>query len=184
MRVPRDITIHVRRQIAVRVCLWLLIAATIITVFIVEDDSFKRVDPFSKYSAYVLFAIIPAFPLKLHKYIFDRSYEGTVTESATYEQKERGADLFWTGRILTLTYITIKKDDGNVIKELAYRAKDVSVAIPLYNEGDRVVHVFGTDHLQVTNSKVIPQIRCVVCGCYNSPEDECCYKCAHTVKIK
>ncbi len=172
-RVPRDVRQYVRRRVLRRVIPCVLMMALFLGALIAFDDVFfGEVDkPFrvqSQAIGYLLAAVVPMLitgcPLKL----LGSSWEGEVVKVHAYTSIQSRAvlrpshhDLFLQLRI----QLTVRMPDGRTVRRLAMvaPAKEKSI-LGAFRVGDRVLHLYGTDHTVVLPESSADPCGCVICG--------------------
>ena len=184
---PRDIKDLVHKNIAKRIIKSVLVMATLGVIFcFLGEEMFASVPSPSKEMIYVLaIAIVPICFGIPHKLI-DRSWTGEITRvDVRSEYASRGALKNGAG-IYTKYFadIEIKLDNGKIIDRTVYVGVIASDRnFNTFKVGDRVVHLYGTDHVQVIHENLSRPTVCVVCGTANPPEETHCDTCGHTLHI-
>lgn len=185
--IPADIKEYVNKKVFKKISLWLImtIAITLLIVFF-GDTFFSRLNNTVKVGLYVLLLIIPVFISKPYE-LKDNSFYGLITkiEVKNTVDSERG----FRPTIETLyrketVYFYIKLKNGKTIKRKAFEqhANNNNMS-KYYSVGDRVLHIYGTDYLQIINKNVDKKI-CVICGTSNPAANDSCAFCRHTLNIR
>lgn len=132
-------------------------------------------------------------------------YIGVFALSFAFIDYKKFFDETWMGEIIDIkTDVVVKMKGGRYVyqydevilkiklsdKEIAYKAysKDVrcgaefTAFLNQYKPGVNVVHVRGTNYLQIVNDK-LPRTICVICGTDNERDTDTCRMCKHSFKL-
>ncbi len=186
MNIPADIRQYVSKKAIKKISLWLSLTLFIgLLIFLFGERCFHRLSREIKYTIYAVLLVCPLFIAKVYK-LFDRSWCGKIVDiKAKYSTDSNRT--FRPGRetlyLKETIYFYIETDNGRFIKKKAFenRANPNSM-VQYYREGDRILHVGGTDYFQIINEDD-DRVICVVCGTADLCEYEKCTYCDHTLKI-
>ena len=187
IKIPRDIRETVKRKIYKRVFWTLVLTIAVgIALYLFGDTVFASFGSPSKEILYtILIVAVPlsfGIPIKL----IDRTWTGLITRVDVRTENAVGGALRNGSRIYTKHFVDveIKLDSGKIIDRTVYEgAVPTGRKFSTYEVGDRVLHVYGTKHIQVVHNNVSRPTICVVCGTENPPEEKECGKCGHTIRI-
>ena len=187
IKLPRDIKSTVSSKIYKRLGLALATEALVcILIYLFGDTVFASLGSPSKEILYaILIVAVPlsfGIPIKL----IDRTWTGEITRVDVRTENAVGGALRNGSRIYTKHFVDveIKLDSGKIIDRTVYEgAVPTGRKFSTYEVGDRVLHVYGTKHIQVVHNNVSRPTICVVCGTENPPEEKECGKCGHTIRI-
>ncbi len=187
IKIPRDIkeTVEKRiyKKIVLSVLLMILLAVFLLLFGETVFASFKS--PGKEIIYVILFVAIPlsfGIPFSL----IDRSWTGEITrvdvrnEIAVRGVVKNGAGIYTK----YFADIEIKLDNGKIIDLTVYVGAVVSDRnFNTFKVGDRVLHIYGTKHIQVVHENESRPTVCVVCGTANPPGEKRCDSCGHTLNI-
>lgn len=188
IRVPSDIARTVRNK---RIKELLFCAITSIAVgiciFLLEDimnfDSWGTVN---KVIFYGILIILPWILKKIPFKYFDKSYTGTVVEQRKKLFIPSHNIMLHSSKFchktISTIWVAVETDEGKLYEMTVYN-EECDIVPNIFNEGDRVLHIAGTDYLQIIPRPEDDRIRCVVCGRFNPRENDKCGKCSHTLNI-
>lgn len=186
MQVPADIKAYVKRNVIKKIVYWGLLTLFIgLLIFLVGERCFYRLNALSKYTIYVILLILPIFLSKIYL-LFDTSWCGEIVDiEAEYStDSELSFKPTIENRFLKETvYFSVKTADGRVLrkKALENRANPDNNG-KYYKVGDTVLHVYGTNYIQIKNENA-ERIICVVCGTAETVDKKQCTACGHTLNI-
>jgi len=109
---------------------------------------------------------LPFFLLKLHKELFDRSWEGEVVSRKSHLVRSNRANVGVNQRgttvrgMIMLEYLIITVDTGSSVVTVDRPADELA----RFNIGDRLRHIAGTKYLQACRRGSTLR-DCVMCGC-------------------
>lgn len=182
--IPADIKSHVAKKRARKILLWLLFTAVIVVLIVLLGErSFGRLNLIGRYTIYFVLVISPFFTLRMYE-LFDFSWSGTIKKidikystDSTRGFKPSRETLY--SKETVVFYIDV---NGRTIKKKVFEGPSGSNTMSqYYREGDRVIHIGGTDHIRVVNSD---RIICFVCGATNDAKHESCKLCHHSLIIQ
>lgn len=185
IQVPMDIKLHVRKKVIKKIVLWaVLTLAVLVLIMLFGERCFYRFSDFGKFVIYVLLVLIPMVSLKMYKLI-DRSWYGTIEkiEIKYTTDSERSFKPTRETRYTKETVYFYVKTDGKLLvyKAYEYPANTRNIS-SYYRQGDKVVHIYGTDYIQIIGDRC-ESVICTVCGMMNPNELKECQSCHHTLKI-
>ena len=80
--------------------------------------------------------------------------------------------------------LTVKTDDGNVLKHEAFQGNArFREFIDYYKEGDRVIYIYGTNYVYKKPRKQDDTLICVICGGLNIQDNDKCVFCGHSLYL-
>ena len=184
--IPYDIKEYVSKKIAKKIAKWLAVTLLIgVLLVLFGDRCFYRFGAPVKYTIYGLLLFIPFVSMKIYK-LFDCSWCGKIVDIkakyTTDSNRTFRPNLETLYLKETVTFF-VETDDGKFIKMKAFenRATPNSMS-QYYRKGDRVLHVGGTNYLQIKDDDA-ERVICVVCGTADRKENKKCHSCGHTLKI-
>lgn len=187
IKIPADIKKYISKKVFKKISFWLImtIAIALLIVFF-GDTFFSRLNNTVKVGLYVLLLIIPVFISKLYD-LKDNSFYGCITkiEVKNTVDSERGfRPTIETLYRKEIVYFYIKLKNNKTIKRKVFEqhANNNNMS-KYYSVGDRVLHIYGTDFLQIINKNVDKKI-CVICGTSNPAANDDCAFCRHSLNIQ
>ena len=205
IKVPGDIKLYVFKKRLKRILLTLVLILLALIIIEYYGDSIPK----EEISKAILLRLVPivlilyftGVPLKM----IDSSWIGEITDIKTnrYVKKSRhytavvGADSMLNSFVfIYVLTLTIRLEDGREIVWRVYSNKspygyDENVFYSSYAVGMRVLHISGTEFLQILKNPQtenlpdgdIDELGCVICGESNPKGSEKCHKCKHSLKI-
>lgn len=156
----------------------------VLLIILFGEKCFHRLSGTTKSMIYTVLVLLPLYILKMYKLI-DKSWYGKLEKievKYTTDSNRGFKPTIETLYTKETVYFHVKVDN-KIIKRKAYEKTVNSSNISLcYREGDKVVHVYGTDYVQIINEKT-ENVICVVCGLSNPGNLDECRSCHHTLKI-
>lgn len=186
MQVPADIKAYVKRNVIKKIIYWCLLTLFIgLLIVLVGERCFSRLNAASKYTIYVTLLIWPVLISKIYK-LFDSSWYGEIVDiKAEYStDSELSFRPTRENRFLKETvYFSIKTADGKIVRKKAFENRaNPNNSGKYYKVGDTVLHVYGTNYLQIKNENA-ERIICVICGTAEKVDKKQCTACGHTLNI-
>ncbi len=189
--VPEDLKKIGRNKIIGRVVAFEILFVASVLILYFADDWFNTVSVENKVITYIFFFALPfvlsGFPHKL----IDKTWSGTVVKSEVKTLVTRR--FFEAGSLKRRNYnfVYVVKDDKDFDTEAVTNVKiQEDGYLDLYNEGDRVIHIYGCNYLYVMPRKATDPVVCVVCGMKNYNEEDnagnrgYCKCCGHSLDIR
>ena len=186
MTLPKDLQIYCRNRILKRVipCIILIsVFATILAlwgsvIFNTDNKAFQA-------SCYVVVMFIPFVITGVPHKLIDSTYYGTVKKVDIVTTMDNDSAVKPTREHLYLKntiYLSIEQPDGKLIYKKAYSGKArLQQNINVYNEGDWVFHLYGSNHVVVLPDANDSSVYCSVCASSNNIENNICRDCGHTL---
>ena len=187
IKLPRDIKVYVLKRVIKRVFLAVLVQIALASIFWFFGDqifgSFSQSNRIILYTA-LLFAVPFAFgvPFKL----IDRTWIGEI------EKVSVSTKLDWHGvkptyesmYVKVYVDLCVRLENGKTL-ERRILADDIigRQNFDVYENGDKIVHIYGTDHVQIITKKVTEPRICIICGTSNPQNERTCTTCGHTLNI-
>ena len=162
----------IRRYIGKGIAFILLAAAILVFFYVYAYDYFAdRLGEINGLLAIPLGVAIPFFLLKLHKDVFDKSWEGEITSIKSHEVK-RGMHTSLLVAKDMQEYLTFTINLGYDMLILERPATELA----RFKKGDRLRHIRGTPYLQAIrrNSDTCD---CVMCGAIVRESGDTCPHC-------
>lgn len=186
-KLPKDIkkyvTLHIIKQILA--CAVPLAAA--LAVMKLFGERIFTGQGQSIVTAYVLVIAVVLYLTKFPKRYIDSTFTGEITnvKVETTEQRKGKGDWGLPSYYHKNTlYIDVKTDSGKTVRKIAYEGEAdqelLETHLKVYKVGARVLHVYGTKHIQVLDDD---RINCVICGDNNPKENKKCHVCGHSLHI-
>ena len=187
IEIPRDIRNTVKSRITKRVALAAaLTLAVAVLIYFFGDTVFASFGSPSKEILYVILLVAIPLSFGIPFSFIDRTWCGEVTRVDIRTESASGGALRNGARIYTKHFVDleIKRNDGKIIDRTVYEGTAATGRkFSAYQVGDRVVHVYGTKHIQVIHDNVSRPTVCVVCGTENPTDEKVCGSCGHTLHI-
>jgi|GEM_PF-1510891 len=122
---------------------------------------------------------------KIPKRFIDKTFCGKITDISVCSRR-RSDDPARPTRETFRTYHTVvisveTPEEKTVRHEVLTLKHSEYKAEQLFNKGDEVFHLYGTDVTVVLPKETDTFVRCPVCGESNHTENETCRKCGHTL---
>ena len=186
MTLPKDLQKYCRKRILKRAipCMILIsIFATILAlcgniIFGTDNKAFQT-------SCYIVIMLIPFVITGVPHKLIDSTYYGTVKKVDIVTTMDNDSAVKPTREHLYLKntiYLSVEQPDGKLIYKKAYSEKArLQQNINAYNEGDRVFHLYGTNHVVVLPDANDSSVHCSVCGSSNYIADDKCRDCGHSL---
>lgn len=184
--VPADIKKYVTKNTVKKITHWLLLTMFIgLLIAWFGERCFSRLNIGFKYTIYAALLVWPFFISKTYK-LFDRSWCGEIVDinSEYSTDSELSFKPTRENRFLKETvYFSLKTADGKIVrkKALESRANPHNIS-KYYKIGNRVLHIYGTNYIQVKSENAEKTI-CVVCGTAAPADNKQCPTCGHTLNI-
>ena len=182
--VPDDVKEYVQKNRIRKTILWLTFTAVIVALLgLFGERCFGRLTFAVRAIVYLVLILSPFFTLRMYE-LFDKSWCGTLkkiqikyTTDSTRGFKPTRETLYTKETIIFHVDV-----GGKIIQKKVFEAASGGNALShYYKEGDKVVHVGGTKHIQVVNND---RLICCVCGATNDAPYKKCVLCDHTLKIR
>lgn len=184
---PKDLKKYVLKKVLKRVipCAVLVVIFGVL-IILWGDFIFPTKNQGFKFSCYFLVMLLPfaltGVPFKL----LDKTYAGTVEEVEMVDTidsddsfvKAYRESLYWKSTIK----LTIRTENNKTIerKATAMEAKHQQ-GLTLYNKGDKVFHLYGTNVVVKLPRETDSYVMCSVCGNVNAINNVSCCNCNHTL---
>ena len=196
IKIPRDIKRYYLLRAGARVLVCAVLLAAVITGLTQNlNEILERGISYTVLMYTVLIVIVfvvTGVPIKL----IDFTWQGEIVEHKTktiIQSKMNGGNykpLFDGYRAQLSEYrniltVIVRLPNGDTVSFVACDTKDADVFesfISEYKVGTRVLHVYGTKHLQVIDDDA-DVVKCVICGEENEKAEGKCDKCKHSIGI-
>lgn len=187
IHVPSDIKEYVSKKRKKRIRFCVLGSAFLLLLFACFEIFFypiEKVTLANRLALYFIILFIFIDSIEIVPYIKDKSYCGTIIEVRNKVTREISAlTLRRTPNHIATIKIRILLPTGQKVWKTAYREKTDSVPHGIYNEGETVIHIKGTNYIQSQPKSKHDKVRCIICGHYNYDAPDICKECGHKLKI-
>jgi len=182
----RDIIEHIQRRYFIKGSACAFLSLGVLIFFYVYGYAYfaDRMGAVNGIAACILGMVTPFFLLKLHKDVFDRSWEGKITSrkiigissaGTRFNKLTRSAEF----RTSVRQYVTLTVHTENDIITLHRSAAELA----RFGAGERLRHIKGTKYLQACRPNGVRD--CVMCGCIVRESGNECPHCGFSlVKFK
>ena len=117
--------------------------------------------------------------------LFDRTFWGTVSEvhiESVMDNRRPGKPSRENLYIKNVIHLTIVLASGRTIKRKAFEGDaKLQQNLTKYEKGNKVFHLFGTNHIIVLPQKRDSYVECTVCQKMSPKDQKCCSECGHTL---
>ena len=192
IKIPEDIRRYCRKKLMKSVIPCVLLLAVMLTAIILHESSLTAEDKEGK--RILLYMVMLAIPLAISKLPYkqqDRTWTGTVEDAWLEEKSEKKPALKQPLKTEELfkrisVMLDVKLDNGKkirieAIRDLEKYERGIKGPRYAYKPGQRVLHVAGTDYIQIVPDENRTAINCIVCGDNNPKENEKCHACGHSL---
>ena len=187
MRIPEDIKKYLKTKYLNIGIKWLLATLIVATLVVFCNESFHYIPTGAKVVIYTIILLIPAFVFKIPKLIFDKSWEGTILSANCQEVME--SDHKAIPKLPTLhkeisvhLEVLLPNEKIEIIDVRLGMYNDETIGLlDRYKEGNKILHVRGTEHYQVITDK---DYNCVMCGHVINKIKKACPKCGHSLDLE
>lgn len=186
IKVPADIKKYVTKNVVKRITQWLLLTLFIgLLIVLFGERCFSRLNVELKYTIYAALLIWPFFISKIYK-LFDSSWYGEIEKieiKYTTDSERSFKPSLETLYTKETVIFYIKTSGGkSVRKKVIENRSNPDNSSKYYKVGDKVLHIYGTDHIQIKNENT-ERVICVVCGTAEPADKKQCTTCGHTLNI-
>lgn len=184
--VPADIKKYVTKNVVKKITRWLLVTLFIgVLIILLGERCFSRLNALSKYTIYAVLLVWPFFSSKIYK-LFDSSWYGEIVD-IKFEYSNDNEHSFKPTRenrfLKETVYFSIKTPEGKIIRKKAFENRaNSNNNSKYYKVGDKALHIYGTDYIQIKNENA-ERVICVVCGTAEPADQKQCTTCGHTLNI-
>ena len=155
-----DIIKRIKRRYILKGTAFVLLAAVILVFFYIYAYNYfaDRLGAINGLLAIPLGVVIPFFALKLHKDIFDKSWEGTISSLKSHVVGK--ASVANRSESAVQEYLVLTVHTGNDVIIIDQPATYLN----RFKVGDRLRHIKGTKYMQACRKDSTVR-DCVMCGC-------------------
>jgi hypothetical protein len=197
MKLPKDVAKYASRKVKRCVAIFSVSESIALLTVIFSWDYFaSRTNPFFHTILILVLCITPFIVAKFPWSLFDKSWEGVVTE--VYVKDEMGSYAAFKGGQPRpypkyVIYLKVRTNSGEekriAVREFGIRVHvgypvpnegDVTKHIGEYSVGDRVYHFYGLEHYYIQKQS-FDMVECVVCGTQNHKDRDDCIECGHSI---
>ncbi|MBQ8344384.1 MAG: hypothetical protein IJY41_04280 [Clostridia bacterium] len=187
MRIPEDIKAYIKKKNRKPVIKCIITMLALGVFLFLCDESFHYIPTVAKIISYIVILLIPVFAFRLPKLVFDRSWQGVITQiyidDQPYTAYKDFPESMWAKKTL-IAFATVRLDNGEVKTVMLHHGKynnHFATIIERYSVGNRIIHIRGSNHYQVITSDTT---NCIMCGHVCDITNSTCEECGCPLAIK
>ncbi|MBQ9703700.1 MAG: hypothetical protein IJV68_04050 [Clostridia bacterium] len=187
MKTPNSVKLYIKAKYKRIILRWITTTLILAILIILCDESFHYIPIEARVASYITILLIPVFAFRLPKLIFDRSWQGVITQiyidDQPYTAYKDFPESMWAKKTL-IAFATVRLDNGEVKTVMLHHGKynnHFATIIERYSVGNRIIHIRGSNHYQVITSDTT---NCIMCGHVCDITNSTCEECGCPLAIK